>query len=118
MSFNFRESAKKEVSLSELMANREKLETEDVIGKEVTIREFDIVVLDAKPFAVVLLDEFPDRFYNGGFVLTKLCQNWAEAFDGDIRAASEELKDSGGVVVRFTATKTKKGNNLTSIEVL
>lgn len=122
MAIDFKKIASKELSLSPLMANRTQIKTEELIGKTVTIIGFDIVHMVNKGaeevYPVLLLEEYPDRYYNGGALLLKLAIAWASACDGDVEAASQELKNEGGVKVRFRSTRTKAGNNLTSVDVL
>jgi len=119
---NFKKMAQDELSLSPLMAGRDQIKTEDLIGQTVTVVGFDFATITdkgaEKAFPVLLLKEYPDRYYNGGALLSKLCRCWAEAYDGDIEAASEDLAAEGGVQLRFTATKTKSGNNLTAVDVV
>lgn len=119
---NFRKIAIDELSLSPLMAGREQLKTDDLIGQTVTVYAFDFATITdkgaEKTFPVLLLREHPDHYYNGGTLLSKLCQAWAAAYDGDVERASEELEADGGVQLRFTATKTKSGNNLTAVDVI
>ena len=73
---------------------------------------------EQKTFPVLLLKEYPDKYYNGGALLMKLCMAWASEYDGDVEAASADLEKSGGVQIKFRATKTKSGNNLTSVDVV
>lgn len=119
---NFKKMAQDELSLSPLMAGRDQIKTDDLIGQTVTVVGFDFATITdkggEKTFPVLLLKEYPDRYYNGGALLSKLCRCWAEAYDGDIEAASEDLAAEGGVQLRFTATKTKSGNNLTAVDVV
>lgn len=119
---NFKKMAQDELSLSPLMAGRDQIKTEDLIGQTVTVTGFDFATITdkgvEKTFPVLLLKEYPDRYYNGGALLSKLCRCWAEAYDGDIEAASADLEAEGGVQLRFTATKTKSGNNLTAVDVV
>lgn len=119
---DFKKIAVNELSLSPLMAGREQLKTEDLIGEEVTVYMFDFATITdkgvEKTFPVLLLKEYPENYYNGGTLLSKLCMAWAAAYDGDIEAACKDLDESGGVKLRFKATKTKSGNNLTSVEVV
>lgn len=120
---NFREIASRTLSLSDLMAGREKITTEQLIGQTVTVTEFDFVTItDAKgkekTFPVLLFKEFPNAFYCGGALLAKMCMAWVAEYDGDVAAASNALADEGGVEIHFTAGKTKSGNNLTNITVL
>lgn len=121
--FDFRAIAQQELSLSPLMTGREQIKTDDLIGKELTISEFDFATItdehgEEKTFPVVLFTELPTVYYNGGALLNKLCMAWTAEFDGDILEASQSLRESGGVKVRFKATRTKRGNNLTTLEVL
>lgn len=119
---NFREVAKKELSLSPLMAGREQLKTDDLIGQTATVVAFDFATITdkgvEKTFPVLLLKEYPDHYYNGGALLQKLCAAWAAMYDGDVEAASDALDEEGGVALKFSSKKTKSGNNLTSIDVV
>lgn len=119
----FQRIAQEELSLSPLMTGRDQLKTEDLIGKTVTITAFDFATItdqngEEKTFPVLLLKEYKDKYYNGGALLSKLCKAWAAEYDGDIEAASDDLAAAGGVQLRFRATRTKGGNNLTAIDVL
>lgn len=130
--FDFKKAAQQQTSLSRIMVGRNKLETEDVLNKTLTIIAFDFapkfdkqgnVVIDeetgeADTFGVVVFEEMPGHYYCVGTVFTKVCKAWAAGFDGNAVAASEELHNSGGVRVLFTPGKTKKGNNLTSVQIL
>lgn len=131
MSFNFKKVAQENTLLSAIMVGREKLETEDILGKELTIIGFDFApkfdqhgmpVADPSTgevdtFGVVVFAEYPDKYYCVGAVFTKVCHAWAAGFDSP-QEASEALAAEGGVRVRFTASKTKKGNNLTAVDIL
>lgn len=122
MAIDFRKIASKELSLSPLMANRNQIKTSDLLGQTVTVTNFDFARITYKGeeniFPVLLFAEHPDKYYNGGCLLSKMCEAWAAEFDGDVAAASIALEDSGGVRIKFLSTKTKSGNNLTSITVL
>ena len=119
---NFREIASAELSLSPLATGRAKVDTQDLIGKELTIVAFDFATIidegTEKTFPILLFKEMPDKYYCGGILLSKLCSAWAAEYGGDIESASNDLGASGGVAVRFKATRTKSGNNLTTIEVV
>lgn len=119
---NFKKMAQDELSLSPLMAGREQIKTDDLIGQTVTVTGFDFATITdkgvKKTFPVLLLKEYPENYYNGGTLLSKLCKCWADAYDGDVEAASDDLAAEGGVQLKFTATKTKSGNNLTAVDVV
>lgn len=119
--FNFRESAMNSTLLSTLQKDREKITTEELIQKfpeGITVNAFDFATVQGKTFAVVTFTEDDTMFYNGGTVLTKMCIAWAAAFDGDPESASVALAKSGGVKLKFTESKTKSGNNVTTITVV
>lgn len=122
MAIDFRKIASKELSLSPLMANRTQITTDELNGKTVTIINFDFAHMTdkgvEKTFPVLLFKEYPDRYYNGGCLLSKLCEAWANEMEGDVEAASDALEEFGGVKVEFRNTKTRSGNNLTSVIVL
>lgn len=132
MAFSFKQSAQESTLLCKLMSGREKMTTEDVAGKELTIVAFDFApkfdqngnpVADPSTgeqdvFGVVTFKERRDKYYNVGTVFTKVCKVWAAAFSGDAEAASQALEKEGGVRVRFTEGKTKKGNNLVNVEII
>ena len=131
MSFDFKKVAQEQTLLSPVMMNREKLSTEEVVNKELTIIEFGFApkfdedgspVIDqstgeSDTFGVVIFDEMPDRYYCVGSVFTKVCHSWAAGFES-VAEASEALKNEGGVKVRFSEGKTKRGKNLVKVDIL
>lgn len=131
MAFNFKKAAQQETSLSAIMVGRNKLDTDDILNKELTIVAFDFApkfdekgrpVVDESTgevdtFGVVVFKEFPESYYSVGTVFTKVCKAWAAEFNSPAEA-SEALTAEGGVRVRFSPSKTKKGNNLTAVEIL
>jgi hypothetical protein len=119
---NFKSIATDELSLSPLMSGREQIKTDALAGKEATVIAFDFATItdngEQKTFPVLLLEEYPKHYYNGGALLSKLCAAWASAYDGDIEMASHDLGESGGVKLKFIKTQTKTGRNLTRVEVV
>lgn len=130
MSFDFKKIAQESTLLSAIMAGKEKLETEEILDQELTIVGFDFApkfdqagnpvtddmgVVDT--FGVVVFAEYPDKYYCVGAVFTKVCHAWAAGFKSP-QEASAALAAEGGVKVKFSASKTKKGNNLTAVEIL
>lgn len=128
--FNFKQAAQETTLLSPIMVGRDKLETEDILNKELTIVGFNFApkfdekgnpIIDdtgvVDEFGVVVFAEYPDSYYCVGTVFTKVCKTWAAAFSSP-EEASETLASEGGVKVKFTSSKTKRGNNLTAVEIL
>lgn len=119
--FSFIATAKSAVTLSELMNGREKIDTETIIRNYpdgVTLTAFDIINIDGKQYPVFTIAEDDGVYYNGGHVLNKIVERWIDAYDGNITDASDDLGECGGMKVKLTNGKTKKGNNITSVEIL
>lgn len=131
MSYDFKRVAQENTLLSAIMVGKEKLETDDILNKELTIIAFNFApkfdekgkpIIDSSTgevdtFGVVVFAEYPNNYYCVGAVFTKVCHAWAAGFDS-VQEASTALAAEGGVKVKFTASKTKKGNNLTAVEIL
>lgn len=119
--FDFRKAAIDSTMLSTLQTDREKISTEELISSfpdGITVNAFDFATVQNKTFAVVTFKEDDTKYYNGGTVLTKMCIAWAAGFAGDPETASTALAKSGGVKLKFEESKTKNGNNVTTITVV
>lgn len=117
----FYEIAELALGHSPIMSGREKISTEDVIKKYptgITLNGFDVIDDGKDGHAVFTFVEEPDKFVNGGTLLSKIAFKWVEAFDGNITDASEELAACGGVRVRLSNKKTKRGNTITAVEIV
>lgn len=117
----FVEMAKKETTLSRLLAGRTKIETEDVIKNYpdgVTLIEFDYIEQNEQAYPIFCIAENKEVCFFGGLVLDKIARKWIEAYEGDIEMASDDLKTSGGVKVKLSTKKTSTGKTITSVEVL
>lgn len=71
-----------------------------------------------KEFAVFIIKEEPDLYFNGGSAMTAIVRAWLDAFKGDAEAMNAELEKSGGVKVSFEFTRLQNGNNYTVVNVL
>lgn len=126
MGFNFRQVAQENTVLSEVMKGRDKVMMEDickVYPDGVTVTEFDIIETTndkgvQERYCVCAFAEDEKACFFGGVVLTKICDEWAKGYDGDIKAASDELKAQGGVKMKFTRAKTKQNRDVTTVEIL
>lgn len=113
--------AKKETTLSTVMENRTKIETDeivDVFGDGITVNEVDIITIDDKTYAIGAFKEDTTKFFNGGKVFTNIVKEWAKQYNGDMNLLNHDLVECGGVKLKFRLAKTKKGNNVTLIDVL
>lgn len=79
------------------------IKTEALLGKEVTVRNVDVIKTNNGECGIMIFDEFPNSFYFAGSVLTTLCT--------DIIAddSLEELKNDGLKITIFKQ-KSEKTN--------
>lgn len=122
--FNFRTAALQETTFCPLMVGRTKIKGEELMNQVCTVVAFDFApaleektgqpIVDpdtgeVETYAVLVLKEYPDRFYNGGKIMTGICRVWVGAFEGDAVAASKELEAQGGVSMRFEMKRSRNG---------
>lgn len=118
---DFRALAMKATTLSDLMVDKEKLSSEDIVREfpdGITLTDFDIVTTGEDTYPVFSIAEKPDHFYMGGAILYKIVNSFVEAFDGDIDGAAEEFAKSGGLKVKLSMGRTKRGNSLVKVTVI
>lgn len=117
----FAATARKRTSISPLLANREKVETEyliDTYPDGFTVVGFDLISTGSDTFPVIVFAEDDTKFYFGGKVLSEICEDWAALYDGDIETASDDLRKDGGVKMRLRKTSTKNGRDVVVPEIL
>lgn len=120
-----KERAKEVTSLSELMTGREKGATSDLINQKLTVQAVDLTRLlnnntgEFEDVPVIIFKEIADKFYFGGTVWKQIIESWVEMYDTTtpLKDVNNDLQ-AENVVVEITSGKTKKGNNITRIEVL
>ena len=107
--------------MSELMANKDKIETEDIINdypEGITITDFEKVEMDngekQDEFYVFLFKENKEVFAFGGFMINKFFDSMCEEYGGEEKA-NEILKEYGGIKIVFESSKTKKNQPITTI---
>ena len=120
---DFRNMAKRQTTLSEVMTDRDKVSTDKLIEKYpdgVTIIAFDYVQSKKSKgkYPVFNIAEDPTVFCNGGTVLNRIFTDFVNAMDGDVKAASDELRRQGGLQVKLSKGTTKAGDELTLVEVI
>lgn len=116
----FKQIAQDSTQLSDLYNNRKKIDTQDVINKELTIVDFDLIEIDDSVFCCMIFEELDGFFYNGGMILTKMVKQWADAFGGLEEARNAyKSEPKERVKIRLTETKAKKSkNNLVTVETI
>lgn len=121
--FNLRNAAKEVTTFSDLMSNRQKIDTADLVGKELTIRDFDMVNDNkGKPFIIYIMDEYENSFAFGGQVLTNMFAELIQQYGlDDVRKEVQE----NGLKVKLSTVQSKSKNaengmynSYTKVEVL
>ncbi len=115
MGFDFKQAAIDATTLSELMTDRQKVSTDDIIKnypEGVTIVGFDFVEGKDGSYPIFIFTEAPKCFFSGGVVMAKIANKWLANFDDDIDACNKALAESGGVKMKLEHGRTKNGNNI------
>ena len=121
--FNLRNAAKEATTFSELMSNQQKVDTAELVGKEITIRDFDMVNDNkGKPFIIYIMDEYENSFAFGGQVLTNMFAELIQQYGlEDVRKEVQET----GLKVKLSTVQSKSKNadngmynSYTKVEVL
>lgn len=120
---DFKALAQRQTTLSEVMIDREKVKTDDLIEtypEGVTITAFDYVMSKKtkNEYPVFNIAEDDKIFCNGGTVLDRIFTEYVKVCEGDVTRASNELKRQGGLKVKLSHGTTKDGQDLITVEVL
>lgn len=117
----FASIARKATTLSPMMEGRERMGIDELIANYpdgVTITAFDMISTGADSYPVLNIAEDSNVFVFGGAIMNNIVHDWLEHFEGDIDTANNALAAAGGVRVKFAKSRTKSGNNLTTVQVL
>lgn len=109
-----KEYIEKKNRTAKLIKSKTKIETSDVIGKEITIIGYGFMLDNGKEYAVVTLKEFPDNFLFCGKVLTDEIRKLEEEFGDDLN----DILASGEVRVILKTQSSKNGRKYTSADFL
>lgn len=121
--FNLRNAAKEATTFSVLTTNRHKIDTADLVGKEITIRDFDMVNDNkGKVFVIYIMDEYASSFAFGGQVITNMFAELIQQYGlEDVRKEVQE----NGLKVKLSTVQSKSKNSdngmynsYTKVEVL
>lgn len=107
-----------ESSLSPLMEGMEKLATADIIGETLHITECDTVDYKDAHYCVIKFDEYPNHFYSGGLVLTKLIDGLINVYAGDLSQLNNELKNDGLAIMLDTEKTKDRKRTVTTVKIL
>lgn len=114
----FKEVARNRTSISELYNGREKIETEAIVERPLTIEDFDLVESDKGTYGVVTFVELPGNVYPCGMVLTDIIMDWVDQIgDGEIPVARQKYKENNDKVVIILSQAKTKDNQRTYTKV-
>ena len=114
MAINFRNIAKRETVISDIMENRTKV---DKVNCRYNIVDFDIVAnAKGESYAVCAIND--REFINGGFVLSRIFGSIIDEYDGDKEKARADFRAQGGITVELKKSKTRAGRDITTVEVI
>ena len=105
-------------SLSRLCVDREKIETSELIGEELTIQDCDVaedVTVNGQitTFSVYTFKEYPGKYMYGGLKLTDIAKDILKISEND--NISVEKMD---IHIILKSIKTKGGNDFTDVMFL
>lgn len=113
-------------TLSRLMNDREKVDTDYIIEhfpEGVTLSEVDVVTTvdhDSGEiedhYAVVTYKEEPEKFFCGGLVLTNIVDCWMTEFKTTVELSAQVAKDN--IKVKLEKSKTKNNKTCTKITII
>lgn len=125
MALDLRSIARKATIIAEIMENKEKGITEELIelGKPVTINDCELCQItndkgEPEQVWVFTIKEIPNKFFFGGYVVKKIFESIVEVCAGDYTELYSAVS-SQGLKVKFGQSKTKDGKRtVTTIEVI
>lgn len=117
MSKSFRQLSAESTQLTDLYDGRKKIETSEVVNKELTIDDFDIVNFDGTEFCALTFKELAGFVYNGGMVLTKMIKRWCEEYGGISEAREAYSKTDEKVKIELKNTKSRNSRDLVVVDV-
>ena len=116
----FSDKAKAAIQLSDLLVGRNKVGTDDIIERfpqGFTIADFDIINDGKNEYPAFTIKEDPDLCFFGGAILKSMADSWLEGYE-TLEECRNDFRLDGGVAVRMYTGKTKKGNNITKVDIL
>ena len=114
----FRDLAVRATTLSDLMDGRDKIDTEDLISEYpngFTVDDLDLCTVGDEPLWVYTIRENDDAFAFAGSVLKKIFDAFLASCEGDLDTLRNEFD---GLKIKLKSGKTKKGKDITLVEVL
>lgn len=123
--FDMTKAAKKSVVLAEIFEGKDKIDTDDIIRKYpngIHVNDIEFITMQGESgeeqFWAYTFDEEPDKFAFSGFVLAKIFNELLAICEGDYEELYESFRANGGLNIKLSSSKTKKGQPITKVDVL
>lgn len=120
MKKTLKQIATEELSLSQLMTGRDKIDTEEIIDTYedgITLDQIDICEIEGEEVAVYTFKEDDSVFAFGGLILKNLFKSWITEY-GSVDRVNEILKDEP-LSIKLERSKTKDGKrDVTKVSVI
>lgn len=123
--FNIKKMAQKAVVLAEIFEGKEKIDTDTIIRNYphgIHINNIEFITMNGdngeEQFWAYTFDENPGVFAFSGYFLAKIFNELLAFCDGDYEELYESFRANGGLSVRLSTSKTKKGQPITKVDIL
>lgn len=123
--FNIKKMAQKAVVLAEIFEGKDKIDTDTIIRNHpngIHINNIEFITMKGdngeEQFWAYTFDENPNVFAFSGFVLAKIFNELLAVCDGDYEELYESFRANGGLSVRLSTSRTKKGQPITKVDIL
>lgn len=122
---DFRQTAIDHNAGSFITAGREKMDVDLVIAAYpdgITVVGADMISYEDNDgrtvkYAAVAFKEDNSKYFNAGSALTGIVEDWFDGYS-DYETMSKDLAATGGVKIKMTKTRTRKGNNFTDVTIV
>lgn len=117
---SLKQIAQETSTLSKLMQGREKMSTEELLDKDITIIQFDSYVNteSGEIIYVFATREHLNNFTFAGAILKKYFMAFEEECKKENVDVNDYMVSQGGLKVRLTEGKTKQGRSITNVVLL
>lgn len=109
-----KEYIEKKNRVAKMIEGKSKIETSDVLDKEITLNGYGFMTDNNKEYAIVTLKENPDNFLFCGSVLTDEIRNLEETFGAEL----DNIMKNEGIKIKLFTQKSKNGRNYTSVKFI
>lgn len=118
---SLREIAIKSTTIAKIMENREKLDTHEILDEKITINDIEYCTYNTengeRSVWAYTVEEYPEHFLFAGRILSNIFDSLTAECGGDLDEAYKFMRKET-LKIRLIKGKTKKGQQVTLVEVL